>query len=177
VTSPPRTAFDAAAFLADDDLESLVEQCLERRYFLITTLWSLTRRVAKRGRPGSGRIAKMIARRPPWRRPVESDYELRLERALRRRGFPSFQRQCRLELARGEVIHPDFGLPEVGFHIEVDHLSWHGGRREGAYDRGRDLRVRASGYDVERVSDVAIDDDLEATVERLWEVLQRLLRS
>jgi hypothetical protein len=50
VTSPPRTAFDAAAMLDADCLESLIEQCLDRRYFLITTLWQLTCRVGKRGR-------------------------------------------------------------------------------------------------------------------------------
>jgi hypothetical protein len=145
VTSPPRTAFDAAGLLDADCLESLIEQCLERRYFLITTLWDLTRRVGKRGRAGSGRIAKVIGRRPPWRRPVESDYELRLERAMRRRGFPPLARQCGLTLCTGEVIHPDLGIPERGFYVEVDDLSWHGGHHETAYDRDRDLRVRASG--------------------------------
>ena len=177
VTSPPRTAFDAARLLDADCLESLIEQCLERRYFLITTLWGLACRMGKRGRAGSGRIATVIGRRPPWRRPVESDYELRLERAMHRRGFPPLSRQCRLTLASGEVIHPDLGIPERGFFVEVDHLSWHGGRQETAYDRDRDLRVRASGYDVERVTDLALDNDLEATIERLWEVWQRKLRS
>jgi very-short-patch-repair endonuclease len=174
VTSPPRTAFDAAGLLDADDLESLIEQCLDRRYFLITTLWEVTRRVGQPGRAGSGRIAAVIGRRPLWTRPVESDYELRLERALVRRGFPRLVRQHRLELATGEIVHPDLGIPELGFFVEVDHLSWHGGRHETAYDRDRDLRVRASGYDVERVTDLAIDGDLDTTVERLWQVLQRV---
>jgi len=175
VTSPPRTAFDAAGLLGPRDLESLIEQCLERRYFLITTLWDGARRLGKPGRAGSGRIAAVIGRRPLWRRPVEPDYELRLERAVLRRGFPRLVRQHRLELASGEVVHPDLGIPELGFFIEVDHLSWHGGRHETAYDRDRDLRVRASGYDVERVTDLAIDGDLDATVERLWQRVQRIL--
>jgi hypothetical protein len=175
VTSPPRTAFDAAGWLGTADLESLIEQCLDRRYFLITTLWDVTRRVGMPGRAGSGRIAALIGQRPLWRRPVESDYELRLERALLRRGFPPMARQHRLELASGEVVHPDLGIPEAGFFIEVDHLSWHGGRHETAYDRERDLRVRASGYDVERVTDLAIDGDLEATVEQLWRAFHRVV--
>jgi hypothetical protein len=177
VTSPPRTAFDAAGWLGTADLESLIEQCLDRRYFLITTLWDVTRRVGTSGRAGSGRIDALIGRRPLWRRPVESDYGLRLERALLRRGFPRLARQYPLRLNTGEVVHPDLGIPELGFFIEVDHLSWHGGRHETAYDRDRDLRVRASGYDVERATDVAIDDHLEATVERLWTLLQRRTRA
>jgi hypothetical protein len=56
---------------------------------------------------GSGHIAALIGRRPLWRRRlVESDYELRLEQAGRRRGFPLFQRQCRLELSTGEACAP-----------------------------------------------------------------------
>jgi hypothetical protein len=55
---------------------------------------------------GSGRIAALIGRRPLWRRLVESDYELRLEQAGRRRGFPLLQRQCRLELSTGEACAP-----------------------------------------------------------------------
>ncbi len=119
----------------------------------------------------------MLAARDPANRPVESDYELQLERALRRRGFPRLVRQFRLEIAPGRAIHPDFGLPEVGFFVEVDHLTWHGGRLATDYDCQRDLEIEALGYHVERVTDVAIDRHLGATVEALWTIYQRLLRS
>ena len=39
VTSPPGTAVDAAALLSADDLESLIEQGIDRTYFTIATLW------------------------------------------------------------------------------------------------------------------------------------------
>jgi hypothetical protein len=175
VTSPPRTAFDAAEWLQSDDLESLIEQGIERPYFTIPTLWAHARRLCTKGRPGSGRFARVLAARPAWRRPVASDYELRLERAMHRRGFPQLVRGHRVELSTGEVIHPDLGVPGVGFYVEVDHLSWHGGRVETAYDRRRDLRVRADGHHVERVTDLAIDHDLDATIEDLWAIWQRFL--
>ena len=76
---------------------------------------------------------------------VESDHELRLERAMRERGFPQLARGHRLELSTGEVIHPDLGIPEHSFFVEVDHLSWHGFRSETAYDRRRDLKMRVDG--------------------------------
>jgi hypothetical protein len=174
VTSPPRTAFDAAEWLRPDDLESLIEQGIARPYFTIPTLWAHARRLCRTGRPGSGRFATVLAARPAWRRPVASDYELRLERAMRRRGFPQLLRGHRLELSTGEVIHPDLGIPEIGFYVEIDHLSWHGGRVESAYDRRRDLRVRADGHHVERVTDLAIDHDLDATIEDLWAIWRRL---
>jgi hypothetical protein len=142
VTSPPRTAFDAAWWLDDDDLESLIEDGLHRRYFIIPTLQALGRRMCSRGRPGSKRFREVLDRRDPLKRPVASDYELRLERALRKRGFPQLQRQCRLVLGDGSIIHPDLGIPERGFYIEVDHRYWHDGRLPSAYDAGRDLEVQ-----------------------------------
>ena len=177
VTTPPRTAFDAAWTLSNDDLESLIEHGIHRGYFTLATLWALGRRVRQRGRPGSARFHEVLAARDPANRPVESDYELRLERALRRRGFPRLVRQFRLEIAPGRAIHPDLGLPEVGFFVEVDHLTWHGGRLATDYDCQRDLEIEALGYHVERVTDVAIDRHLGATVEALWTIYQRLLRS
>ena len=96
---------------------------------------------------------------------------------MRRRGFPPLTREHRLVLSSGEVIHPDLGIPADGFYVEMDHLTWHNRRAQLAYDRQRDLRARADGYHIERVSDVALDDDLTATIENLWTVWQLVLRS
>jgi very-short-patch-repair endonuclease len=175
ITSPPRTAFDAAAWLTPDDLESLIEHGIHHPYFTVPTLWGLARRLCRSGRTGSTHFVAVLTARPIWRRPVDSDHELRLERAMRDRGFPPLTRGHRLHLSTGEVIHPDLGLPDSGFFVEVDHLSWHGFRRETAYDRRRDMKVRADGYHVERVTDTALDEDLEATIEDLWTIWQGLL--
>lgn len=174
VTSPPRTAFDAAAELDFDDLESLVEHGIDKGYFVIPTLQGISRSAGGRGRPGSARFAAVLSSRPAWRRPPRSDHELRLERAMRARGFPSLVREPRLVLHDGEVIHPDLGLPDDNFFVEVDHLTWHGRRRTSANDRRRDLKARASGFNVERVTDIALDADLDGTVENLWVEWRRL---
>ena len=93
VTSPPRTTFDAAAWLNTNDLESLIEQGMARGYFTVPTLWGHARRLCRRGRHGSARFVEVLSRREVWRRPVDSDYELRLERAMRAAGFPPLTRQ------------------------------------------------------------------------------------
>ena len=170
VTSPPRTAFDASFASSANDLESLIEARHPAPMFTIPTLWGVARRLRRQGRPGSARFGEVLRSREVWRRPVDSDYELRLERAMRRRGFPPLQRQCRIELANGDVIHPDLGLPEHGFYVEVDHLTWHGGRMAADYDSRRDLYVSALGFRVERVTDVSIDHHLGETVDALWEI-------
>jgi hypothetical protein len=173
VVSPPRMAFDAARWLGADDLESLIEQGVERGNFTVPTLWAHGRRLCHQCREGSALFARVLSAREPWRRPVRSDYELVLERALGQRGFPPFARGHPLEISSGVQIHPDLGLPDDGFFIEIDHLSWHGGRLENAYDKWRDRKVRLLGAHVERVSDIAIDRQLDETVEDLWVLWQR----
>lgn len=173
VTSPPRTVVDAAAWVGAEDVESMIEQCLDRRTFTIPTLWSVTRPLVASARRGSTMFARVLAGRPTWQRPARSDHELRLERAMRRRGFPELVREHPIEILPGVIVHPDLGLPADGFYVEVDHLSWHGGRIQTAYDRWRDTKVRKAGFHVERVTDIALDHHLDETVEDLWDLWQR----
>jgi hypothetical protein len=174
LTSPPRTVFDAAAIVSAGAVESMIEQGLDRGMFVLPTLVALAHRLARSGRDGSARFRSVLASREAWWNPVRSDYELRLERAMRRRGFPVLAREHAVTLGDGSVVHPDLGIPEDGFFVEVDHLTWHGGRHESAYDRRRDTKVRLAGCHVERVTDVAIDHHLDETVNDLWELWQRL---
>ena len=67
------------------------------------------------------------------------------------------------------VIHPDLGLPEDRFFVEIDHQTWHDGRRDSAYDKRRDRKARLAGCHIERVSDLAIAHELSETVEDLWQ--------
>lgn len=173
VTSPPRTVFDAAGFLGADELESLIEDALYRRLFTPATLSAVVERLGHPCRDGSPLIGRVLADRNPLARAVASDYELRLERALRERGFPGLVRQHALELAPGRWIHPDLGLPADRFYIEVDHRRWHDTTEQGAYDRWRDRQMRLLGLWVERVSDRAIDHRLAETVDDLWSAWQR----
>jgi len=175
VTSPPRTAVDAAARLNAEDLESLVESGIDKHYFLITTLQRIALATRAQGRAGSVRLGRVIASRPAWQRAVRSDHELVLQRAMRDRGFPELVREHRVVLYDGEVIRPDLGIPGDNFFVEVDHLTWHGRKGTSANDRRRDLKARASGYWIERVSDIALSSDLDNTIEALWMAWQRAI--
>lgn len=169
LTAPPRTVFDAAAWVHPERLESMIEQGLDRGTFTMPTLIAVQRRLRRCGRDGSGRFAAVVAAREPWRKAVESNDELRLERAMRRRGFPPLTRGHPIVLPDGVVIHPDLGLPEDGFFVEVDHHTWHDGRRDSAADKRRDRKARLVGCNIERVSDLAIEHELAETVEDLWQ--------
>jgi hypothetical protein len=175
ITSPPRTAVDASATLDADDLESLIESGIDQGYYLITTLQRVALASRAQGRPGTALLGRVIASRPSWQRAVRSDHELLLQRAMRERDFPDLVREHRVVLHDGEVIHPDLGIPDDNFFVEVDHLTWHGRKGTSANDRRRDLKARASGYWIERVSDVALANDLGNTIEDLWMAWQRAI--
>jgi very-short-patch-repair endonuclease len=173
VTSPPRTVFDLAAICPADDLESIIEQGLQRGMFTVPTLHAVGRRLAAPGRDGSANFATVLARRETWRRPVHSDLELKLARALERAGLGPIERQWKIELPNGAAIHADLAIPERRFLIEVDHVTWHGGRLDNMYDRWRDRQCHRLGWHTERVPDTDVDDHLAATVTELVEIFQR----
>lgn len=172
VTSPPRTVVDAAGIVGDDDVESMIEQGVERRNFTISTLARVSEPLA--GTRAGRRFRRLLSRRPTRLKPVRSGYELRLERGMLARGFPQPVREHPVVLGPGEVVHPDLGLPDDRFYVEVDCWTWHSGRGDVAYDRRRDLKMRLAGNHVERVSDLAIDRHLGETVEDLWQRWQQV---
>jgi hypothetical protein len=174
LTTPLRTVFDLASLLRRDELESVVEQCLDHRMFAVEDLHRISGRLARRGRKGSGTFVELIAQRSPDQRPVNSDYELRLARALEHAGFPLLIRQMPLRLPDGSLVHPDLAEPSRRLLIEVDHSAWHGGRRQNNYDRWRDRQYHLAGWHSERVGDVDIDDHLQDVVAELLQIYRGL---
>jgi len=170
VVNPVRSAFEAAAFLCAEELESHIEDCLHRGYFSIPTAWDTARRLCHPCRPGSKMFLDVLSRREAWRRPAASDHEIRVARALVDAGLPQPVRQHPLELGTGETIHPDLSWPDLDLYVEVDHLTWHGGRIENAYDRWRDRQVRLLGGTVLRVTDVDLDTRMDATVREIAQI-------
>lgn len=168
VTTPQRTIVDAAATVGPLELESMIEDALYRRLFTVPSLDHVARRLIHPCRDGSALIGEILRARNGSLGGSASDYELRLERALRDRGFPEFVRQAPVRLPAGDVVHPDLGLPRDGFYIEIDHRRWHGQDSPIAYDTWRDRQIRLLGFSVERVSDEAIDERLAETVDDLY---------
>jgi very-short-patch-repair endonuclease len=62
-------------------------------------------------------------------------------------------RQHPLRLDGGRVVRLDLAWPGRRFALEVDHVTWHGGRIEATYDKWRDRQVRLLGWEIERVTD------------------------
>ncbi|HSL73618.1 MAG TPA: hypothetical protein VK853_04095 [Ilumatobacteraceae bacterium] len=171
VASPPRAWFDCARDIDDERFERLTEWVLDH-HCTLETLWRLTRRLRAKGRPGLGRVNRVMARRLDWQKPAGSGLELRVLRALEQRGI-ILTRQYALVLPTGITIHPDGADPAIRWALEVDHVSWHGGRLDAQMDKTRDRAARRIDWQVDRVTDQELDDDFAGTIDELVEIYLR----
>jgi len=152
-TSPPRTAFDLAGILGDDQIESIIEQVLHDGLATLPTLHATARRLRVRGRKGSARFGRVMESRPAWLKPVDSDLELIVERAIIRAGLPRPLRQHPVRLPNGETFRLDFFWPDEREALEVDHVTWHGGKLDLTADKRRDRLLRRLGIHTTRITD------------------------
>jgi hypothetical protein len=176
VWSPPRSLVDAGGIVDGAGLERMIDHALAQQLCTIHTIAEVCGRAWHPARPGSCALARTLHSRPAWLKPVRSSYEQTLERALLRAGFPPLVREHPVVLLDGDVVHPDLGIPNERFFIEIDHPTWHGGL-DNAYDRARDLEVERAGNCVKRVPTTSIDARLDDTVAVLVELRRRWLRS
>lgn len=174
VASPPRLLFDLALDLDDLDLESVIEQVLDRRWCTMPTLLDTGRRLFHPARPGSTRFARVINSRPEWLKPADSHQEVQLFDALRSAGVTGLVRQHPIPLPGGWTIHADVAIPALKWAIPVDHVEWHGGRVDAQRDKQNDRQARSLGWVVDRVTDDDIDQRLAATTAELLAVWRRL---
>jgi hypothetical protein len=175
VASPPRVWFDCARDLDDERFERLTEWVLDH-HTTMPTLWRLTRRMSTRGRPGLARVQRVMSMRSDWQRPAGSGLELRVLNALERAGVGPLVRQHSLKLPNGSIIHPDGADITARWAVEVDHVTWHGGRFDAQRDKGRDRGMRRIGWQVDRVTDLELADDFRGSIAELVE-LHRLRRT
>jgi hypothetical protein len=141
IMSPPRTAADAAHVLDAEDLESLVEHGIDLGYFTSATFRRVAEPLCGRGRPGSNVLRTVLSVRDRSARPARSDHELRLERAMRRRGFPELVREPRLMLTSASLrtgvdrlaadsVEAQVPVRYLKLHKSVRHSGWAAGAPE-----------------------------------------------
>lgn len=169
VANPVRTWFDCARDVNDPTFEAVTEWVLDR-HTTVPTLWKMVRRMSVRGRPGAARVRRVMSQRSDWQKPAGSRLELRVLNALRAAGVPELVRQHPIKLPNGLTIHPDAVDLRLRWALEIDHVTWHGGRADAQRDKGRDRGLRRLGWQVERVSDQELRDDFDATIRDIAEL-------
>ncbi len=168
---PVRLACDLAWFLSDPDLESVFEQMIDRRLAMVPALRAAARRFCGCGRPGSERLARVLESRPVWLKPADSDLEVQVRRGLAAAGF-EFERQVPVVLDSGVTVHLDLADRAIKLGIEVDHVTWHGGRLDAQRDKGRDRGLARLGWTICRVTDDDVLNRYAATIAELVEIVR-----
>jgi very-short-patch-repair endonuclease len=169
LATPVRTWFDCGRDVSDLTFEAVTEWVLDH-HASVPALWEMVRRMTARGRPGLARVRRVMSQRSDWQRPTGSLLELRVLRALRAAGMPELVRQHAIRLPNGIVIHPDAADPRIRWALEVDHVTWHGGRADAQRDKGRDRGLRRLGWQVDRVTDRELAEHFDSTVREIAEL-------
>ena len=121
------------------------------------------RELTQRGRPGAG--TSEPSDEPAIRLAAAGRFRARTPRArgtraARRRPARPPVSAPAAEPARSSI--PDGADPEAKWAVEVDHVTWHGGRFDAQRDKGRDRNARRIGWQVDRVTDQELDDGFRA---------------
>ena len=170
---PARLICDLAVYLSDDDLDSVIEQMLERRIASMAVIRAVANEFKAPGRNGTKRLRRVLNGREDWTRPAESDLERRLARALAGRGL-DIVAQLDVELDGGRHVRLDLAVPAVRLAVEVDHATWHAGRLDVERDKRRDRQLARLGWTVVRVTDRDIQSRLPETVDEIMMIVHRL---
>jgi very-short-patch-repair endonuclease len=163
VASPPRAWFDCAVHLDDQRFEMLTEYVLDTNC-RVPTLWRTVRRFDARGRRGLARARRVLSARSVWQKPADSGLELRVLKALQRAGLPELVRQHPIRLANNSIAHADGAIPDLRWAVEIDHITWHGGRFDAQHDKSRDRAARRAGWQIERITDQALREDFRGEI-------------
>jgi very-short-patch-repair endonuclease len=177
LTSVPRTLFDLATVLRDETLESVVEQALRLQLTDVGELRRIGQRLRTQGRNGSARFGRLLDTLSPTARPVESDLELIVERALVHAGLPRPIRQHPFTLSNGSSIRVDFYWPEFALVLEVDHDEWHGSREDRAADKQRDRHLQRVGVQTVRITDGDVATRLAEVINDLFAIIAHRSRA
>lgn len=170
---PARLVCDLAAYLSDDDLDSVIEQVLDRRMASMSVIRAVADEFTAPGRNGTKRVRRVLNGRADWTRPGESDLERRLARALADMGLDVVA-QLDVELDGGRRVRLDLAVPAVRLAVEVDHATWHAGRLDVERDKRRDRQLTRLGWTVVRVTDRDIESRLPETVDEIMTIARRL---
>lgn len=169
LATPARAWFDCSPDLHEEKFEAMTEWVIDQ-HCAVETLWRMGKRLARSGRPGSALVGRVMSTRADWQRPADSGLELRVLRALERCGVGPLVRQYPIRLPTGIWIHPDGADVAARWAVEIDHVTWHGGRLKAQQDKGRDRALRRLGWQVDRVADRELADDFDGVIRELVEL-------
>lgn len=158
VTSPLRTLFMLASHFGPQRFEHAAEDAWHRGLVHPEEARAYLGAVRRQGRSGVRRFEHWLESVGERSRPSQSGLEVDLAHALERRGLPPAERQYRLELPDGVIIHVDLAWPPARLGVEPGHSWWHGGNERMRQDYERDLQCDLVGWRIVRFDEVQLRD-------------------
>lgn len=174
VTSPPRVLIDIAVHIGRGRLERLLDDVLASGRVDPRDLVAVFNRLARRGRPGSGRLRPLLEVRLDGHVLPASTLEAAYLRLVRTHGLPEPQRQHLPPWAVHDGIgRVDFAYPVHRLLVEVDGRRWHS--RDAAFDddRRRDQEAVMAGWRVLRFTWRQVNDQPQHVASTVRTVLRR----
>jgi len=171
-----QTLIDLASLVDDSVWEHALESALRTKLVTITEVEGALDELGRARTPGTARVRRVLALRPPGAPPTESLLETLMVQLIRL--IPDLRpptRQYRVVNAHGEVIaRVDLCWPELGLFIELD-----GQHHEGqpVHDSSRETAiVIATGWLVGRFTWREVVDNPRVTVRRLASLVEQARR-
>jgi len=156
VTSPSRTIFDLAAVCHPGRVERALDTFWARRLVTYESLEMVVDELGRRGRTGTTLMRRLLADRHDEYRAPESGLEARFVALVEEAGDEPFERQVVLGDDDGPIGRVDFVDRCRRLVVETDSLRFHSSPSDRANDERRDARLRAIGYQVQRVGEVEL---------------------
>jgi very-short-patch-repair endonuclease len=169
VTSVARTFLDLADVVDARRLARALNEAETLQLFDLSSVQAVLDRA--NGRHGVGRLRRVLAAYVPQAAFTRSETERRFLRLCREHGLP--QPRTNTWIGDQEV---DAYWPDARLAIEVDSRTFHSTRQAFEEDRRRDRRLAALGIQVNRVTELDLDDEAGLAAE-LRAIRARRLRA
>jgi very-short-patch-repair endonuclease len=142
-TRAVRTIADLAGVYSKEKLGPMLDFALARR---LVTRAQLEARAS--GRRHDDVLRELLDERPATARPMGSEFEAALFRALREAGLPLPVPQYRVLMPDGGLVFLDFAYPDVKLAIEADSFLWHASLADWQRDRARNGELVVLGWSI-----------------------------
>ncbi len=163
VTSPERTILDLAAVLSEGHISRILDNSLAARLVDLTQLNELFATLARRGKPGTVKMRRLLELRGVGYVPPESELERRLCQLIEVAGLPAPVRQFEAPWLRSAHGRVDLAYPGKSLVIEGDSRRWHMLADAFETDRLRDNAAQLAGWRILRFT----WDEITKTPERV----------
>lgn len=146
VCLPARVVVDMAATTGEKRLGNLLDDLIVSRRTTLAEVATYVQELARPGKPGIAKLARVLDHRGPGYVPPHSALERKLLACLHTAGLPPPIRQLPLP-GRGAIEGiADAGYPDARLLIEADGRRWHTRIRDIGRDHARDAEAARAGW-------------------------------